>query len=171
MANDLMVAGCLTKPISASQLLEEIERLENVQDILIIDDDRGFCQLVERILAKSGQPFAIYRAYDGLEGMSAMLAQPPDLVLLDLIMPKMDGFQVLEEMQINPELADIPVVLLTASSYVEDALAQNSSQIVVKRWGGLPPGEVLGCLRALIDVLKPSYDKWSAAGEVLYAGN
>ncbi|MBI1879664.1 MAG: hybrid sensor histidine kinase/response regulator, partial [Chloroflexi bacterium] len=99
LAKDLAVATCLTKPITSQQLLPQIGRLGHVSNILIIDDDPGFGQLVERMLETSGRVFKIRQAHDGEDGLLAMRTQQPDLVLLDLIMPGMDGFRVLEEMR------------------------------------------------------------------------
>jgi len=169
VANELAVAACLTKPITAQQLLQEINRLGGIHDILIIDDDKGFRQLVERILEASGCALKVSYAYDGMEGLEAMRAQRPDLVLLDLIMPGVDGFQVLEEMRRQPELADVPVMVLTATSFAEDTLARHGSQVVVYRPDGLHPTEVLQCLRAVIGVLEPRYDERSAPKEILPA--
>jgi signal transduction histidine kinase/CheY-like chemotaxis protein len=115
MASNLEVVACLTKPISAESLLAEIGRLDKHDDILIIDDDRGFCHLVERILQTSGNSFDVRLAYDGEDGLSAMHTRRPDLLLLDLIMPGVDGFQVLETMRRDVCLVDVPVILLTAT--------------------------------------------------------
>jgi signal transduction histidine kinase/CheY-like chemotaxis protein len=166
LADNLAVAACLTKPVTSQQILREIERLGNIHDVLVIDDERGFCQLVEQMLEVSGQAFDVRHAYDGQDGLRAMRARRSDLVLLDLIMPGVDGFQVLEEMRQDPDLADVPVILLTATSYLEDALAQCSSQIVIHRPGGLSPAETLSCLRAVIGILAPHYDERSAPEEV-----
>ena len=161
LADHLAVVACLTKPILAENLLHTIAGLGQVGDILIIDDDRGFAQLVQRILETSGRSFNIRRAYDGEEGLLAMNIQPPDLVLLDLIMPGIDGFQVLEEMQRKPELMQVPVVLLTATSFAEDALSKGDNPVTVCRPGGLRPAEVLACMQAVIEVLEPRYDEKS----------
>jgi CheY-like chemotaxis protein len=75
-------------------------------------------------------------------------------------MPNVDGFQVLDEMQSDPELADVPVILLTATSYADDALTQFGSQIVIHRSGGLPAAETLRCLDAVVNVLEPSYNDY-----------
>ncbi len=165
VASDLAVTACLTKPVTAQQLLAEIEKLGDVHKILVVDDDRGFCQLVERMLEASGRGFEVQRAYDGTDGLLMMRAGQPDLVLLDLIMPGTDGFQVLEEMRRDPALLGIPVVLLTVTGYAEDALMQRGSQVVVHRPDGLRLAEVLRCLRALIGVLEPRYDERSAPPE------
>ncbi len=167
MAEELAVATCLTKPITAQQLLAEMDRLGDIHEILVIDDDRGFGQLVQRILEASGRPFRVRHAYDGEDGLLAMRAQRPDLVLLDLIMPGVDGFQVLKEMRNDPDLAKVPVALLTATSYAEDALIQRGSRIVIHRPDGLRPAEVLRCLRAVISVLEPRYDERAQPAEAL----
>jgi signal transduction histidine kinase/CheY-like chemotaxis protein len=169
LAGDLAVAACLTKPITTAQLLEVVDGLGDVQEVLVVDDDWGFCQLVSRMLALTGPDLHVRRVYDGQDCLQAVRAQRPDLILLDLVMPGKDGFEVLEEMRREEGLADIPVVLLTATSYAEDALAKGDSQVVVRRPDGLSPAEVLRCLRAVIGVLEPHYDERSAPDEALMA--
>jgi CheY-like chemotaxis protein/nitrogen-specific signal transduction histidine kinase len=158
IAKELSVMACLTKPVTPQQIVEEIGRLQNVRRVLIVDDDRGFVQFVERTLQTSSITFEMSQAYDGDEALQVMRQQRPDLVLLDLIMPGLDGFHVLEEMRQEPGLAEIPVVVLTATSYEEDVLAQRETQIVVRRSGGLHPAEVLRCLQAIVGVVEPHYD-------------
>jgi signal transduction histidine kinase/CheY-like chemotaxis protein len=161
ITDDLAVAACLTKPIAIQRLLDYIDRLGDIHEVLIIDDDRGFCQLIERALQAAQWALKVRRAYDGEEGLSAIRAQRPDLVLLDLIMPGLDGFQVLEQMRQNPELSDLPIVLLTAVGYAEDALARRASQIIVHRPDQLELTEVMRCLEAVISALEPRYDERS----------
>jgi signal transduction histidine kinase/CheY-like chemotaxis protein len=158
IAHELSVMACLTKPITPQQILQELRRLDNVRTVLVVDDDRGFVQFVERALQAGGLQMEVCRAYDGDEALQAMRAHPPDLVLLDLIMPAMDGFEVLEEMRRDPYLAELPVVVLTATSYEEDVLARRESQITVRRQGGFRTAEVLRCLESLLDVLEVDYD-------------
>jgi signal transduction histidine kinase/CheY-like chemotaxis protein len=167
LASERSVTACLTKPITAPALLGEIERLGNVRNVLVVDDDRGFCQLVERTLKASGRAFRVDQAYDGEDGLRAMRARPPDIVLLDLIMPGLDGFQVLEAMRREPRLVDIPVVLVTAVGLAEDALMRRSIQLTVHRPDGLRLVEVLCCLEALIGVLRPRYDERSMPEEIV----
>ena len=154
--NDLQVAACLYKPITAEQLDAELCRLGAPTDMLIIDDDRGFVQLVERILQATGRGYRLRRAYDGAEGLEAMRQSCPDALLLDLIMPGMDGFQVLAEMREDSALTEVPVVLLTATSPKEDRLPEG--QIVIGRADGFRITEVLRCLEAVIAILEPRYD-------------
>ena len=158
MVNQLSVVACLTKPIAAQALRKEVARLAGVHHILIIDDDRGFTQLVTRMLETDGNPYRLQRAYSGAAGLQAMREQPPDLVLLDLAMPEVDGFQILSEMRSDEILARVPVILLTATSYVEDALSQYGNQMLVRRSRRLNTTEVLTCIGAIVGVLEPRYE-------------
>jgi len=165
--HDFAVQAYLGKPLTSDRLLQEIERVGKARDILVVDDDRGFCQLVMRILEASGEGFRVRQAYSGEKGLQSMRVQPPDLLLLDLIMPNMDGFQVLERMRQEPELAGVPVILLTVTTFVEDTIAKHGSRMSIYRLEGLHPAEVLGCLRAVLGVLEPRYDERPAAKQVL----
>lgn len=166
LVSDLKVGACLYKPITSGELVAELGKLGAPQDALIIDDDRGFVQLVERMLQAETGGYRTRRAYDGEEGLASMRRHRPDVVLLDLIMPGVDGFQVLAEMRSDPTLADIPVILLTATSYKEDRLAHGESQITVKRSDGLRVTEILRCLQALLNIVEPHYDDRAALEDV-----
>jgi len=155
IAADLRVAGCLTKPVSAEQIYAEIDRIGGASDVLVVDDDRGFAQLIERILAAGPQPIRARIAYDGQEGLAAMRERPPDLVFLDLAMPVLNGFQVLDAMEREPGLSGIPVVLLTVTSYAEDVLRERGCRITVDRPGGVNLRAALRYLRAIADASEP----------------
>lgn len=169
VARDLAVRACLTKPITSQQLMEALEPLGEVRDVLVIDDDRGFCQLVERILQASGKHFEVRKSYDGEDGLQAMRSRRPDLVLLDLIMPGKDGFEVLKEMRCEPALENTPVILLTATTLAEDALTRHGSRVTILRPGGFMPAEVLRYLHTIVGVLEPYYDERTAPAELLAA--
>jgi signal transduction histidine kinase/CheY-like chemotaxis protein len=159
VAQGLAVSACLTKPIRSEQLRAEIERVGDVRDVLVADDDVGFCQLVERMLEVDDRRLDVRRAYSGADALAALHTRQPDLLLLDLIMPDQDGFWVLEQMRQETELADVPVILVTATSLAEDASAQAEGQILIRRPGGLRPVEILRCLQAVVGVLEPYYDE------------
>jgi len=84
-----------------------------------------------------------------------MRSQKPDLVLLDLIMPGLDGFDLLNQMRAAPDLADIPVVLLTANNDIKEMHSEN--HIKIHHHDGLYPIEVLSCLNVVVNSLKPRY--------------
>ena len=88
--------------------------------ILMIDDDREMITLGRLILEREG--FEVISAHGGLEGLEILnkVDQQIDLILLDIMMLGMDGWQVLQIIKSNEELAHIPVIMLTARHYLED---------------------------------------------------
>ena len=80
--------------------------------ILVIDDEPDFCAIVQVNLEKEG--FEVELAYSGVEGLEKVQANPPDAIVLDIMMPEMDGYEVCKKLKADEKYADIPVVLLTA---------------------------------------------------------
>ena len=153
------VAACLTKPVSASLLVEEVMRVGESRGILVVDDEPGFCHLVKQILEAHLSDIDVRVANTAEAGLNTMRTTPPDLVLMDVVMPGTDGFETLELMRQEPALANIPVILLSATSFAEDALERQGSQLLVRWQNGLPLQDLLGSLQALINVLEPHYDE------------
>ncbi len=81
--------------------------------ILIAEDEEIMLNLLQKKLAQEG--YEILIAKDGQEGLRLMREVKPDLVLLDIIMPKLGGFEVMEEMQKDSELKDIPIIVVSNS--------------------------------------------------------
>lgn len=81
--------------------------------ILLVEDEEIILNLLEKKLKKEGYEISI--AKDGKEGLEKIKNDKPDLILLDIIMPKMGGFEVMEEMNKNPELKKIPVIVISNS--------------------------------------------------------
>jgi DNA-binding response OmpR family regulator len=86
--------------------------------VLIIDDDGLLRELTSRILARAG--YETLEAGSGRTGIEFAKSQEPDLILLDLKLPDLDGFQVLSELRHFPATAAIPIIMMTASSDVRD---------------------------------------------------
>ena len=80
--------------------------------ILMVDDEPDFCAIVQAQLEREG--FAVECAYDGVEGIAKVRANPPDAIVLDVMMPDKDGYEVCRELKADDDLCDIPIVLLTA---------------------------------------------------------
>ena len=80
--------------------------------ILVVDDEPDFVSIVKKNLEKAG--FDVEVAYDGVEGMEKVQANPPDAIVLDVMMPEKDGYKVCSELKRNEKYADIPILLLTA---------------------------------------------------------
>ncbi len=161
---DLSVAAYLTKPMSSDDLVREMERLERergpVRDVLVVDDDRGFCQLVERVLAAGDRQLRVRRAYDGAGALDELSRRRPDLVLLDLAMPGMDGLAVLD--RVRAELPDLPVILVTARGQLDDMLARYGGCVTISRSGGVSVIEQVRYLEAVLASTPPSLDATGA---------
>ena len=80
--------------------------------ILLIDDDPDFVEAVRVIIASGGYDVKV--AYDGAEGLEAVAQEKPDLIILDVMMPVMNGHEACAKLKANPETAKIPIILLTA---------------------------------------------------------
>jgi len=89
--------------------------------ILVVDDEPTIVELIEESLRMDG--FETARAYSGEEALETLAKDPPDLVLLDLMLPGMDGYEVCRQMQKDVRLSQIPVIMLTAKSAVTDRVA------------------------------------------------
>lgn len=86
--------------------------------ILVVDDERHIVRLVQVNLERGG--YEVVTAYDGVEALAKVGEQPPDMIVLDVMMPHKDGFEVLKELKQNPQTADIPVIMLTAKAQDAD---------------------------------------------------
>ncbi len=88
--------------------------MPNEKRILCIEDDQEMIDLIRLILGRRG--YEIIGATGGIDGLQLMRQEPPDLVLLDLMMPDMDGWDVYQQMKADPGLQAIPVIVVTAKA-------------------------------------------------------
>ena len=79
--------------------------------ILVVDDHKRLVTIIQRILELEGHE--VVTAFDGLEGLWKAREEKPNLVILDVVMPEMDGYEVCRRLQDDPNTADIPILLLT----------------------------------------------------------
>ena len=101
--------------------------------ILFVEDEPTLQKAVGEVLTQEG--FEVLSALDGEKGLELIEQEKPDLILLDLILPKKDGFTVLKEMKENEKLKDIPVIVLTnleGMGDVEKALSLGATTYLVK---------------------------------------
>ena len=102
--------------------------------ILVVDDERDVREVVKTTLQKNG--YQVVEATDGVEAYAAA-AGKPDLIVLDLMLPKLNGFEVLEKLKENPQTSYIPVVILTARGQAQDetrALRSGVTDYMTKPW-------------------------------------
>jgi len=100
-----------------------------MQKVLLIEDEVLILRMYEKIFSFEG--FGVITAVDGIEGLEKAKTEKPNLILLDIMMPKMDGLRVLEQLKAEPLTKDIPVVVLTNLSsdiVIKDAFAKEIKQ-------------------------------------------
>jgi len=114
---ELGAADYLIKPLNADELLASLARIVGQQQkphLLVVDDDPAVIDMIVQLLEDS--PYQVEAVTDGVQALNTIKADPPDIILLDLIMPKLDGFGVIEKLREQPEIGEIPIIILTAKS-------------------------------------------------------
>ncbi|HEU0265146.1 MAG TPA: response regulator [Geobacterales bacterium] len=86
--------------------------------ILVVDDSPAVTELIQRTLMEEG--YHVLTAQDGLKGLRMAIDEQPDLIICDCVMPRMDGYGMMESMKVVPAIADIPVILLTSKASSEN---------------------------------------------------
>lgn len=86
--------------------------------ILVVDDNVSLVRMLEGVLLRND--FEVIVAYDGEEALAKVKVQPPDLIVLDIVMPRLNGYEVCRRLHEDPETAVIPVILLTVKGQVDD---------------------------------------------------
>ncbi len=120
-----------------------------MQKIVLVEDDKFLMELMAKKLTAEG--FETVLASDGEEGMKKIREQKPDLVLLDLILPGMGGFEVLEELKNDNKIAAIPVVILSnlgQKDDIEKGFRLGAEDFLVKAY--YTPGEIVEKIRAVL---------------------
>src|SRR5215216_4526693 len=125
----LGAADYLVKPILQEDLVHAINRLNKngtIHDVLVIDDDPNDLRLIEKILNENGQYKPIL-AQGGRKGWEAINLRVPHAIILDIFMPEMDGFTILEKLREDPTLRDIPVLVVSGGSLTNEQQQQLSN--------------------------------------------
>ena len=118
--------------------------------VAIVDDTADSRRLIRRILQSQGD-FKIFEAASGKEGLEMISREHPDLLILDLMMPEMDGFAVLDALKSNPDTAQIPVIVSTAKELTPEEKNRLQGQIqVLMQKGDFMSDEFLEEVKALI---------------------
>ncbi len=119
-----------------------------LKTILIIDDSPTETHIVKGILEKGG--YQVLTAADGESGVAAAIDAKPDLILMDVVMPGLNGFQATRQLSRNPETESIPIIMVTTKSQETDrawGLRQGAQEYVVKP---VAAGELLGKIRDVL---------------------
>jgi len=124
-----------------------------MSQILLIEDDKFLRELIIQKLGREG--FEVAEAPEGERGLSKMKEERPDLVLLDLILPGIDGFEVLSRMKKDPVLASIPVIILSNLGQRDDVqkgIDLGAEDYLIK--AHFTPGEIVEKIKATLEAKK-----------------
>jgi two-component system, OmpR family, alkaline phosphatase synthesis response regulator PhoP len=117
--------------------------------ILAVDDEKHIVRLVQVNLERQG--YEVVTANDGREALEKVDAERPDLVVLDVMMPYMDGFEVLQNMRRNPATRDIPVIMLTAKAQDADVFKGWQSGVDCYLTKPFNPMELMSFVKRIFD--------------------
>ena len=131
----LGAADYFLKPVSREVLLASLARYafpakgrERSVDVLVVDDDVAALDLLEGTLSQEG--FAVARAESGVAALAMARAQPPDLIICDLVMPGIDGFGVIAQLKSNSTTREIPILVLTSHDLTVEEKRRLNGQIL-----------------------------------------
>jgi DNA-binding response OmpR family regulator len=142
----------LVKPIDRERLLAAVRkhaRRTGVRRALVVEDDPATREMLRRTLEREG--WAVQEATNGRVGLEHVAASPPDLVLLDLLMPELDGFGFVERLRAEPTWRTIPVLVVTAKDLTPaERLKLNGRVEQVLQKGAYSRDELLAQVRAAV---------------------
>jgi CheY-like chemotaxis protein len=151
----LGVTDYIVKPFERQDLLERLRRLQNgrAQKVMVVDDDLAITQLLQESLRQEG--YLVETARHGKQALERMKAQCPDILFLDLMMPDMSGFDVLEAIDKDPLLRDVRVFVMTAKNLTssEKEYLEKRVEMIVQK-GSRTLAEVLALLQKKLKTIK-----------------
>ncbi len=136
----LGASAYLLKPLDPVAVKEALNRVivkDGYQQkrVLVVDDDPAIADILRQFLPESD--FIMDSALDGVAGLQAVEENRPDIILLDIIMPHLDGFGVIERLRTNPETRDLPIIVISAKDLTEDEVLRlrETVALVMKKQG------------------------------------
>lgn len=142
----------LIKPVTRTALSQALHKVATpVQRILTVDDDVDFQRLLARMMLAWDSELEIIQAFDGEEALTKMRTCAPDLVLIDIVLPRLTGWQVLEQKRREAAIAAIPVIVVSAQDQSEQG--SRSPLLMATMGHGLTAEQLLRCSLALSHVL------------------
>ncbi|MBI3163385.1 MAG: GAF domain-containing protein [Chloroflexi bacterium] len=136
----LGAAAYLLKPLNPAEVLETLRKVIKQKErerinILAVDDDPHIADLLRQQLPES--EFRLASALDGVAGLEAVEADRPDVILLDIMMPRLDGFGVIQKLRENPSTRELPVIVISVKELTEDEsrMLKESVSLVMRKQG------------------------------------
>jgi CheY-like chemotaxis protein len=159
---NLGASDYLVKPILEDDLVNSLDRLNtdgSIREVLVIDDNRDDLRLIGKILNDDGRYKAIL-VEGGKNGWDYITSgSPPHAIIMDLFMPEMDGFQILENLQANKNLRDIPVIVISGVDLTleqKNQLNELGQRLLSK--GSFSEKELLTSIQRSLERIKPKSD-------------
>jgi two-component system alkaline phosphatase synthesis response regulator PhoP/two-component system response regulator VicR len=128
--------------------------------IMAVDDERHIVRLIQVNLERAG--YQVVTAFDGPDALKKADSERPDLIVLDVMMPKMDGFEVLKRLQANPETREIPIIMLTAKAQDADVFRGWSSGVSAYLTKPFNPLELITFVKRILS----GYDEYDEGEKV-----
>ena len=148
----LGAADYLTKPIEWPRLtaaLKKFRRSAGPHNVLVVEDDANTRDMLRRSMEKDG--WTVTEAANGKLGLAALTDPPPALILLDLMMPEMDGFTFMEELRARPGCRSIPVIVITAKDLTDDDRRRLNGEVArILQKGAHSTDDILREIRSLV---------------------
>lgn len=149
------IMNLMAKPLSGKTLLEAIQGLQpasNRGPILIVDDEAEVRDFYHSLIAKELPAYRVRTASDGQTAVRLLSEETPGLVILDLLMPEMDGFEVLEWLRLHPQNRHVPVLVLSNRPLTFDDVKRLElhNQVTVQSKGILSPDETIEMVQRLL---------------------
>jgi CheY-like chemotaxis protein len=136
----LGAAAYLLKPLDPVAVREALNRVivpasRRPKHILVVDDDPNIADMLRQFLPET--EFKLDAALDGIAGLEAISAARPDILLLDIVMPRLDGFGVIESLRADPKTCDLPIIVISAKELTapESARLKETVALVMKKQG------------------------------------
>jgi two-component system alkaline phosphatase synthesis response regulator PhoP len=124
--------------------------------ILAVDDERHIVRLVQVNLERAG--YEVVTAFDGKDALEKVASEQPDLVVLDVMMPYMDGFEVLQNLRKNPSTRELPVIMLTAKAQDADVFRGWQSGVDCYLTKPFNPMELISFVKRIFKSLETGED-------------
>lgn len=150
----------LVKPIDKETLLASLQSLklpsrDGSPRILVVDDDPQTVRLLSTVLTSDG--YEVLKVYGGSEAIETAVSQSPDLIILDMMMPQVDGFQVIQRLTGDPRTCDIPIVICTALDLTNEDRDRLNGQIqsIIRKTGNVKE-ELLAAIKRIERLRTPT---------------
>jgi CheY-like chemotaxis protein len=151
LAKALGVRDFLSKPVTPEDLFEAIDRVQiQVRRVLIVDDDAEMVNLLQRMLVHRVAPQDCLEASNGRDAWDIVQREKVDLILLDLMMPEMDGRELLDRLHANAEGGGPPVIVISA---LEEPASELVGAMYVIPPPRFSPARMLGLVKTVLDSL------------------